>query len=181
MNPPTFHLWHERYDGRQDHEKLLGVYSTSERAEAAQALLRDKPGFRDYPDGFEIFTSNRMDGTGWEEGFVSVWGDEEPDPNYVAPPPKDVRFPSVEPMPDTYRVLWHRYVDAWGIVQQKLVGIYTSQENAKKGMALVCVQPGFRDHPDGFVIDEGMIDQTAMSNGFVTIQDDRGEHDEPIQ
>ncbi|HZK91157.1 MAG TPA: hypothetical protein VFC56_13510 [Stellaceae bacterium] len=50
----TYELWHERYDGREDHDKLLGVYSTREKAEEAPALLRGKPGFRDHPDGFDI-------------------------------------------------------------------------------------------------------------------------------
>jgi hypothetical protein len=40
-------------------------------------LLRDKPGFRDYPDGFEILEGT-IDRTCILEGIVTVWGDEEP-------------------------------------------------------------------------------------------------------
>jgi hypothetical protein len=32
----------------------IGVYSSLERAEQAIARLRQRPGFRDYPDGFRI-------------------------------------------------------------------------------------------------------------------------------
>ena len=84
-------------------------------------------------------------------------------------------------MPQTYWVLWHRYVNAWGIREEKPIGIYTSRENAEKGIELVREQPGFRDHPDGFVITRGTIDQTEMINGFVTIRDNDRERDEPIR
>jgi hypothetical protein len=157
MNPVTHDLWHLRYDGREDHDKLLGVYSTKEKAEQALAVLRDKPGFGDYPGGFEIL-EGPIDQTYWLEGFMSLWGDEEPDPNYAPGSGKRVFFPSVDPMPQTY---------------------YTSRGNAEKGIELVRDQPGFREHPDGFVITQGAIDRTDMINGFVTIRDGR-EHDEPI-
>ena len=78
MHPATHDLWHQRYDGHQDHDKLLGVYSTKEKAEQAVAQLRVKPGFRDYPEGFEIL-EGPIDETYSLEGFVSVWGDEGPD------------------------------------------------------------------------------------------------------
>lgn len=68
-----------------------------------------------------------------------------------------------------------------GIREEKPIGTYTSRENAEKGIALVRDQPGFRDHPDGFVITRGTIDQTDMTNGFVTIRDNGLEHDEPIR
>ena len=90
-------------------------------------------------------------------------------------------FPSVEPTPQTYWVLWHRYVDEWNIRQEIPIGTYTSRENAEKGIELVRDHPGFRDHPGGFVITQGTIDQTDMSNGFVTIRDNGRERDEPIR
>jgi hypothetical protein len=179
MNPVTYDLWHLRYDGREDHDKLLGIFSTKEKAEEALDLLRDKPGFRDHPEGFEI-CDGPIDETSWLEGFASLWGDEEPDPNFVPGSGKRVFFPSAEPMPETYWVLWHRYVNEWGIAQEILIGTYTSRGNAEKGIELVCDQPGFREHPDGFVITEGTIDQTSMVNGFVTVRDDGRTHDEPI-
>jgi hypothetical protein len=39
--------------------------------------LHDQPGFRDHPDGFEI-PDGIMDETYMREGFITVWGDEEP-------------------------------------------------------------------------------------------------------
>src|ERR1700722_5255352 len=185
MNPITHELWHERYDGRLDHEKLLGVYSTKDKAEQALASLRDKSGFSDHPEGFEI-RPGKADGTAWTYGgFVTVYPGEELDESPLVPYPElteeRCRIPSIEPMPPTYWVLWMRFIDKLGDPHQLCVGTYISRENAEKGMALVRDQPGFRDHPDGFVIEEGTIDQTNMPNGFVTIRDSDGrEYDEPV-
>jgi hypothetical protein len=76
-------LWHSYQpdpDVDHDEEKFIGIYSTEEKAKAAIARLRTLPGFRDYPDGFEIHRQ-RVDATGWNEGFTRVWGDEDPDGN----------------------------------------------------------------------------------------------------
>jgi hypothetical protein len=71
-------LWHRCTDEEgRDHELMLGIYSTQEKAEQVLALLRDKPGFRDYPDGFEIQDAT-IDRTYMTKGFVFAWGDEEP-------------------------------------------------------------------------------------------------------
>jgi hypothetical protein len=63
-------LWHvqEMPDGHDD-EKLIGVYRNEDDARAAIARLRDKPGFRDLPEGFqyETYALNRDQ---WTEGYV---------------------------------------------------------------------------------------------------------------
>lgn len=72
-------LWFVReYEHREDSELRIGTYATVEEAEAAIARLCGKPGFVDYPEGFQIeeITLGR---TGWTEGFVTEFG----------PPPKD--------------------------------------------------------------------------------------------
>ena len=65
-------LWHvhEMPDGHDD-EKLIGVYRTDEEARAAIERLRDKPGFRDRPEGFEYFTY-QLNRDGWTEGYVTI-------------------------------------------------------------------------------------------------------------
>jgi len=82
--PKTFYeLCHMRVDDEdRDYDKLLGIYSTQEKAEEGLALLRDKPGFRDHPDGFEI-NEGPMNKTDMTEGFITVWGDEELPPQAV--------------------------------------------------------------------------------------------------
>lgn len=77
MGQRYYALWHMRFDDEgRDYDKLLGIYSTAEKAEQALTQLRDKPGFRDHPDKFEI-DDGTMNSTSWTDGFITVWGDEE--------------------------------------------------------------------------------------------------------
>jgi hypothetical protein len=70
-------LWHFRTDEQGcDHDKMLGVFSTRDKAQQALDFLRDKSGFKDYPDGFEIL-SGAMDEYGLKEGFITVHPGEE--------------------------------------------------------------------------------------------------------
>ena len=62
-------LHHVRSDDvYADHPKLIGVYSSLSRAEAATNRLRDAPGFCDHPDGFTI-DPYPTDEDHWREGF----------------------------------------------------------------------------------------------------------------
>lgn len=67
----VYKLYHirEKEDGNDD-EKLIGIYTTEEKAKAAIQRVIGKPGFRDHPDGFQIF-DHLLDRDGWTEGFIS--------------------------------------------------------------------------------------------------------------
>jgi len=64
-------VWHSRplaEDADETDDKLLGVYSSRERATARIERARTKPGFRDYPDGF-LVDECEIDRDDWSEGF----------------------------------------------------------------------------------------------------------------
>ncbi|HET6576403.1 MAG TPA: hypothetical protein VFG68_22580 [Fimbriiglobus sp.] len=63
---------HSREDGSED-VKIIGVYSSREKAESAVTRLRYRPGFSDAPDGFPI-DEYRVDQDQWAEGYVAVTG-----------------------------------------------------------------------------------------------------------
>ncbi|MBW3541790.1 MAG: hypothetical protein KY476_16100 [Planctomycetes bacterium] len=63
---------HSRPDGDED-VKLVGVYSSRQKADAAVARLSRMPGFADAPDGFHI-DEYRLDRDQWAEGYVAVAG-----------------------------------------------------------------------------------------------------------
>ena len=66
-----FVLWHVRtFDDGDDDEKLIGIYSTEERAVEARKRAVTLPGFREHPEGFEIHPY-QLDRDGWTEGFVT--------------------------------------------------------------------------------------------------------------
>lgn len=77
----VYDLWFLReYENREDTELHIGIYASEQAAHSAIIRLRDKPGFRDRPDGFEIHPVN-LGHTSWESGFVTTFG----------PPPKDAK------------------------------------------------------------------------------------------
>ena len=50
--------------------KLIGIYSSEEKARQAIGRMRQLPGFRDWPDGFRVFHyCAPLDDTSWTEGF----------------------------------------------------------------------------------------------------------------
>ena len=75
----VYDLWFTReYENREDTELHIGIYRSRADAEAAIATLKDKPGFRDHPEGFEVHEVE-LGRTGWQYGFITTTG----------PPPKD--------------------------------------------------------------------------------------------
>jgi hypothetical protein len=68
----VFLLSHERaLDGGCGDEKLIGIYSTRERAEEVLAVFQTLPGFCDYPDRFTI-SPYQLDESHWTEGFATI-------------------------------------------------------------------------------------------------------------
>ena len=51
--------------------KLIGVYSSEEKARAAQKRAANLPGFCDFPDAFEI-DNYTLDRDNWTSGYVTV-------------------------------------------------------------------------------------------------------------
>lgn len=66
----VFILWHCHQTADDSDDKLIGVYKTREDAEAAIGRLKDKPGFKDAVDGFEIH-DYVLGRDGWTEGYIS--------------------------------------------------------------------------------------------------------------
>ena len=50
----------------------------------------------------------------------------------------------------------------------KLIGVYSSEENAQSAIVRLSQQPGFVDQPDGFHIDRYGVDQDHWTEGFIT-------------
>lgn len=70
MSEHVFLLWHTRIldDEGTEENKLLGVFSTEELAGAYREDAQQLPGFRDFPDGFEI-SRYTVDRRNWTAGF----------------------------------------------------------------------------------------------------------------
>lgn len=64
----VFVLEHSYESEGCDEAKLIGVFSSEERAREAIDRLLGKPGFIDHPDGFTI-DAYEIDHSSWESGF----------------------------------------------------------------------------------------------------------------
>ena len=64
-----FHT-HEVNPGEDD-DKLIGVYSTRKKAEAARRRASTWPGFKDAPEGFCI-DQYQLDEDHWTEGYITL-------------------------------------------------------------------------------------------------------------
>jgi hypothetical protein len=58
-----------------DDLKILGVYSTEQKAQDRIARARKLPGFRDEPDCF-LVDAYTLDRDHWTEGFATTWRNE---------------------------------------------------------------------------------------------------------
>ncbi len=66
------YLVHHTYEVDLNEEpKLIGIYSTREKAEQVIEMYKKKIGFRDYLDGFYII-SYEVDRNHWQEGFLTI-------------------------------------------------------------------------------------------------------------
>lgn len=65
--------------------------------------------------------------------------------------------------------LTHVYEQPCGCEEMKDLGTYSDAAKAEAARALAATLPGFRDHPDGFHIQETQLDKAEWTEGFVTV------------
>jgi len=65
----VFLLVHIARQGEENEDvKNIGIYSSEKAVQAAINRLKDKPGFKKYPDIF-VFDAYDLDEDNWQEGF----------------------------------------------------------------------------------------------------------------
>lgn len=67
-----------------------------------------------------------------------------------------------------FRLSYIHKLDDEGDEENFHIGIYSSRETAELALSKLVEQPGFRDDPKGFVIDEVEVDHTSWQEGFIT-------------
>ncbi|MEZ5961606.1 MAG: hypothetical protein R3C30_14460 [Hyphomonadaceae bacterium] len=68
----------------------------------------------------------------------------------------------------TVFLLWHSREIREGESDDKLVGVYSTRAQAEAAIARKVAFEGFRDFPNGFLIDPYELDRDAWSEGFVS-------------
>lgn len=68
----VYYLYHIRYEDTNDEDvKIVGIYSSYKQAKLALERTKNKPGFIDFPDDFEII-EDVLNRDGWVDGFVTL-------------------------------------------------------------------------------------------------------------
>ena len=67
-------------------------------------------------------------------------------------------------------LLWHTSIPDGENEDSKLIGVYSSRDQAEGALARICQLPGFSDNPSCFIIDIYNIDQDNWTEGFVTVR-----------
>ena len=63
-------------------------------------------------------------------------------------------------------LLWHSYESEPGRDEDKLCGVFATRDRAEQARVELTRQPGFRERPDDFVIDEYALDELQWAEGF---------------
>jgi hypothetical protein len=66
-------------------------------------------------------------------------------------------------------LLWHSHAIGDGETDDKLIGVYSSEAEAEAAKARKLQYEGFRDEPDGFLIDKYELNRDYWSEGYITV------------
>jgi hypothetical protein len=66
-------------------------------------------------------------------------------------------------------VLQHVHTFGEGEEDVKMIGVYSSREQAEAAVERLSIQPGFNDAPEGFEIDPYVLDEDHWTEGYVTV------------
>lgn len=72
-------------------------------------------------------------------------------------------------MPSTVFLLWHTHNFGDDATDDKLIGVYTSNHEAEAAKQRTPQYPGFRDAPEGFLIDAYEVDRDKWTEGYITV------------
>ena len=66
-------------------------------------------------------------------------------------------------------LLWHIHVFSGGEEDVKLLGVFSTRQLALDAKKTLKSQPGFKQHPHGFIIEKYEIDKRQWTEGFITV------------
>lgn len=69
----------------------------------------------------------------------------------------------------TIFLLWHLHETEFGDEDNKFIGAYSTEANAKAAIEQLKHQPGFKESPERFKIYQCTLDDTSWREGFISI------------
>lgn len=64
-------------------------------------------------------------------------------------------------------ILWHSH-EIDGDVDEKLIGVYRTHEDAEAAIGRLKGKPGFADTPSGFEIHESVLGRDGWTEGYIS-------------
>jgi homoserine kinase type II len=73
----------------------------------------------------------------------------------------------------TVYILWHTHTLSKDREDNKVIGLYVSEDAAKQAQARVAGQPGFSSQPEGFEINAYEVGKDHWTEGYLTMLGDK--------
>ena len=70
---------------------------------------------------------------------------------------------------DAVYILWHSHPTGENENDEKLIGVYASEDDAIAAKGRMSTKSGFVDCPDGFEIDKYAVGEDHWTEGYVTV------------
>lgn len=68
---------------------------------------------------------------------------------------------------DTVFILWHHH-RIEDDTDSKLIGVYSSEVDARRAQQRLAEKPGFKDAPEGFEVEECKLGQDGWTEGYIS-------------
>jgi hypothetical protein len=69
---------------------------------------------------------------------------------------------------DTVYLLWHSHPTGAGELNEKIIGVHRSKEEANAAIERALLRPGFCDYPEGFKITSAIVGKDYWEHGYFT-------------
>lgn len=146
--------------------KEIGVYDSLQNAKSAIEVSKRLPGFRDFPDGYEIIPV-RLNKINWTMGFSAFIGENVlPFRDEINTEDKQLSELGLEKVFTVYHFFEHgedrNFED-----EVRYIGIFATEEKAIDAKNTLLNLAGFKDYKDAFSIVETLLNKTEWLDGFV--------------
>ncbi|AZA98582.1 hypothetical protein EG359_02720 [Chryseobacterium joostei] len=143
--------------------KLLGFFDDLRELERIKNIASKFSGFKDYPHGFTI-KKNELDKVHWNVGFHTIVGeigrDYLPDEDLI-----DEDTYIAQNLKSIFSIS-HIYTVDTSTDDERIIGAFSNLVMAEQVVEQLKEQPGFKDYPENFIIDEVELNQLLWTSGF---------------
>ena len=165
MNYFIYALEHIYTDETHTDCKFLGYFDDMEKLiEAKENSLR-LPGFRTYPEGL-VIKKHQLNKIHWQNGFDSVIGEIGRDYlnelDIIDEETRSIKELNLEHIFQVSHIYtMHTFLD-----DERIIGVFLQEDEAKKVIDDLRIEQGFKDHQDNFITGRFTLNNQLWITGF---------------